>query len=150
MSVTTSESERLVVAGPDIIPLPLKHRRKIIAIPVKPEDSRQAGSGSPQAYREISPAGQPQSGPGQGQQQSKLSPPTPFADITPVNCCFTQAQSGQSGSVRSVRSVRSEIVFTLPAYNLIRDYSLTQYYMCREDWQSSIFLIVSDVGCKTK
>ena len=97
LSVTASENERLVVPGPDIIPLPLKHRRKIIAIPVKTEESRLGGAGSPQGYREVSPAGQPQPGqPSQSpaQAQSKLSPPTPFADITPVNCCFTPGQSG--------------------------------------------------------
>ena len=31
-----SDCETVTVPGPDIIPLPLKHRRKIIAIPVTP------------------------------------------------------------------------------------------------------------------
>ena len=37
-SVRSSESKNLLTEGPDIIPLPLphKHRRKIIAIPVTP------------------------------------------------------------------------------------------------------------------
>ena len=125
LSVTTSESktlladcERLGVAGPDIIPLPLKHRRKIIAIPVSSGCREGGGSGSPQAYRELSPPVQPPPAQTQTQTQaqSKLSPPTPFADITPVSCCFTPGQSRPEGR---------EIISTLQAFNLGRDMRLS-------------------------
>ena len=92
MSVTTSESKNLLadcealeVTGPDIIShtngLPLKHRRKIIAIPVESEVT-------PQAHREVK-----EKIPSAG--QSKLSPPTPFADSphTPVECCFSKLKT---------------------------------------------------------
>lgn len=112
----SDDTEKLV--GPDIIShtngLSMKHRRKIIAIPVD------KGDHAPQGYRELSysesyheafltqplenlsPLKDPKNigelpkEPREGNlppPAQKLSPPTPFADTKPVNCCFTKYKS---------------------------------------------------------